>query len=133
MTLLELAETLPNGLHDSQVTELLLSYVDRSIRLRVNVWVGHTDGPAKSRETYRAAVIVLRDFEYCVMDRPDAAYPFRTSRELTIDATNADPSVDPGGHGSACRLRVGEWNGFIHIRAGEATLTWTGESRLPSE
>ena len=125
MTLLELADTLPNGLHDSEVRELVISYHDRTIRLTLSIWVGDMKCTA-SRETYREAVITIHDFVYCVIDSPDVRYPYGANRELTIDATGPDPSVLLDGNGEAFRLWVKEWNGFIHIRAGEASLDWTG-------
>jgi hypothetical protein len=125
MTLLELAGTLPNGLHDSEVSELIVSYADRTIRLAINVWVGDMDNEA-SRESYRQGVITINDFVYCVLDRPDINYPYESARVLTIDVMEPDESVTQNGNGEACRLWVSEWNGFIHIRAGDATLKWLG-------
>ncbi|MCA9151033.1 MAG: hypothetical protein KDA92_17095 [Planctomycetales bacterium] len=81
---------------------------------------------AASRESYRQAVITIHDFVYCVLDRPDANYPYESGRVLTIDAVESDESVSLSGNGEAFRLWVSEWNGFIHIRALEATLRWTG-------
>jgi len=126
MTLLELAASLPNGLHDAEITELSLSFRERVIRITVDVWIGDMAAPRERLEEYRPALIELSDFEYCILDRPDATYPYKTNRELTIDVTAADPSVALAGEGSACRFWVGDWNSFIHIRAGEAVLTWTG-------
>ena len=125
MTLLELAGSLPNGLHDAEVSELVISYADRTIRLTVNVWVGDMECTS-TREAYRQGVITIHDFVYCVLDRPDANYPYRSTRELTIDVDGPDSSVVLEGNGEACRLWVAEWNGFIHIRAGDATLNWLG-------
>lgn len=125
MTLLELAGTLPNGLHDSEVSELVVSYADRTIRLAINVWVGDIDSKA-SRESYRQGVITINDFVYCVLDRPDINYPYESARVLTIDVMEPDESVTQNGNGEACRLWVSEWNGFIHILAGDATLKWLG-------
>jgi hypothetical protein len=125
MTLLKLAGTLPNGLHDSEVSELAISYADRTIRLAINVWVGDMDNEA-SRESYRKGVIMINDFVYCVLDRPDVNYPYESAHVLTIDVVEPDELVTLNGNGEACRLWVSEWNGFIHIRAGDATLKWLG-------
>lgn len=125
MTLSKLVGELPNGLHDSEVSELTISYADRTIRLAINVWVGNMDNEA-SRESYRQGVITIHNFEYCVLDRPDVNYPYESARVLTIDVAEPDESVALNGNGEACRLWVSEWNGFIHIRAGDATLKWLG-------
>lgn len=128
MTLSELVESLPNGLHDCEVAELSLAYTDRTIRLKVNVWVGCSEASSEKREEYRPGLIELRNFEYCILDRPDPNYPYKTTHKLTVDVAEPDPCIDLDGGGSACRLWVGQWNAFIHIRAGDATLTWTGPS-----
>jgi hypothetical protein len=128
MDLVELTRTLPNGLHDAEVTNLSISYEERILRLHVHVWIGDMDAPRKSREEYRAATIELRDLEYCIFDRPDPNYLNRSHTNLTIDLAASDPSAEMPGRGTACRLWVAEWNGFIHLRGREATLTWTAPS-----
>ncbi len=125
MDLFELARTLPNGLHDAEVTSVSISYEDRSLRLHARVWIGGMDGPRESREEYRAATIELRDLEYCVFDRPDPNYLNGSETHLTVDLAPSDPSAELSGRGTACRLWVAEWNGFIHLRAGAANLTWS--------
>lgn len=126
MRLLELSDTLPNGLHDSEVSELTISYADRVIRMTVNVWVGGLDCTI-GREAYRLALITIHDFVYCVFDRPDPSYPYKSTRRLTIDVCGPDSqNLDGDDDRDAFRLWVNEWNGFIHIRAGDATLDWIG-------
>lgn len=127
MTLFELAASLPNGLHDCEVSELFISYAKRTVRFTVEVWVGDLDAPEEKREEYRPAVIEIRDFEFCILDRPDSRYPYQ-DRQLTVDLAESDPTIDIGGNGNAFRLYVYEWNAFIHIRARHAAFNWTGPS-----
>jgi hypothetical protein len=93
--------------------------------MAINVWVGDMDKEA-SRESYRQGVITINDFVYCVVDRPDVDHPYESARVLTIDVVGPDESVMLKGSGEACRLWVSQWNSFIHIRAGDATLKWLG-------
>lgn len=127
MTLFGLAASLPNGLHDCEVSELFISYADRTVRFTLDVWIGDMDAQEESREEYRPGVVEIRDFEYCILDRPDPRYPYK-NRRLTVDLAEPDPKFEVGTDGNACRLWVGEWNAFIHIRADKATLNWTGPS-----
>lgn len=119
-----------DGLHDCELSEFLISYANRSVRLTVDVWIGDTDTPEDEREEYRPAVIEIRGFEYCVLDRPDSSYPYKDS-QITIDLVEPDPNLMAGGDGNACRLWVREWNAFIRIRACEALVHVLCNGALP--
>jgi hypothetical protein len=52
VTLEELENTLPNGLHDAEVRRITVDYERRKVTLEVAVWVGDMDEPAERREAY---------------------------------------------------------------------------------
>jgi hypothetical protein len=132
VNIFELATTLPNGLHDAEIVDFSVSYAERALRFRCDIWVGNMDAAPEVRETYRLALIECKDVEYCILDRPDPAYPYATSTRLTIDLVEPDPGIQLPGEGKAFRFWVSEWNGFFHVRAGVATLTWEAGARIRS-
>ncbi len=130
MDIFEIADSLPNGLHDAEVVDLALSYERALLQIRLDIWIDDIDAPEQTREEYRPARVELTQVEYCLFDRPDPGYPYKERGRLTIDLCAPDVAVDLPGQGTAFRLWVAEWNGFVHIRAGEAVLTWLGPATL---
>lgn len=133
MNIFEIAQNLPNGFHDAELTSLSIDYIDRTATLNVALWLGALEDQAQ-RETYRSAVMRLSGVTYCVMDRPDPEYPFAASGSLRIDLADADPSMAIARAPEVpFRLWVAQWNGFIHLCATEADLEWLSppEVRTP--
>jgi hypothetical protein len=126
VNIFELADTLPNGLHDAEILDFAISYEKQVVRARAQVWVGSVEALPDRREQYRPAVLELYQVEYCIFDRPHPEYPYKSAPALTVDLVPPDPAVMLPGEGTPFRFWVGEWNAFIHVRAGDATLTWQG-------
>jgi hypothetical protein len=125
VTIFQLAEQLPNGFHDSKVASIRIDYVARVVTMEVEVWVGTMDDPEETRETYRRGILTIRGFRYCAMDVPDKTYPYDEDA-LTIDLADATAFHSPGAAFS-CRMWVNEWNGFIHLSAESAELSWIAD------
>ncbi len=131
MTLDELEESLPNGLHDAEILHLVLDYVAHTARFELNVWVGDMDCPAgPERERYRRAALELTGLVFCAIEPPDFR-PDYLPRSLASRApvttsglsAVASPSPLPDGAFEA-RLFVAEWNSFIQVAATNAALVW---------
>lgn len=131
MTLVELENTLPNGLHDSEVQRVAVDYEKRKLVLDVAVWVGRMSDPPERREAYKSGQIEISGLIFFVMEPPDAKYPFRDSVKLTIDGCDMSKKLDPEllnalpGGAFFRSLWVSEWNAFIHIAARDAAIEWT--------
>ena len=125
VTIFELAEQLPNGFHDCEIASVRIDYLTRVVTMDVDLWIGTMDDPEETRETYRRGVLTIRGFRYCAFDVPDESYPYDEGG-LTIDLADATAFHAPGAQFS-CRFWVGEWNGFIHLSADSAELSWTAE------
>jgi hypothetical protein len=134
MTLEELADTLPNGFHDAQVSGISLDYLKREASFTLDIWVGDSSSQnERAREAYRSAELKLSGLLYCAIEPPDASYPYAESGKLWVDAgalESADfrPSVQlpeslPDG-AFACWFFVQGWNSFIYVGAMEASLEW---------
>jgi hypothetical protein len=126
MNLFELAESLPNGLHDAQLRRISIDYVERTAILELEISVADTDTPL---ELYRPARITLIGLAYFAIEPPDGAYLFRDARAVTIDLSEAEkPLVSGDENESAFRLFISEFNSFIYANAPEAQLEWLGEA-----
>ena len=130
MTLEELADTLPNGLHDAELLSLRIDYAQRLLSLDLRLLVGAPDAPSTAgREARRTARVTLRGLVYCVIDPPDARYLRESGRSLTIDvgsgepgtAPSALPPVPPGAF--LAWIFVAQWNGFIRVAAHDAEVS----------
>lgn len=132
MTLEELENTLPNGLHDAEVKKLNVDYEQRNLAIDVDIWVGKmTDSPQK-REAYRKGRIEISGLLFLVMEPPDPSYPFAND-DLRIDGCDLRQNLKQElldslpGTAFFRSLWVSEWNAFIHIAGRSAQITWNDE------
>jgi hypothetical protein len=136
MTLEQLENTLPNGLHDSEVQRVTVDYEKRKLVLDVAVWVGSMNDPPERREAYKSGQIEIAGLIFFVMEPPDAKYPFRDSAELTIDGCDMSKNLDSELLKSLPTdaffrsLWVKEWNAFIHIAARHAEIAWMNDGAV---
>lgn len=130
-TLAQLAERLPNGLHDMLIQRLALDFERRIATFHVEVWVGDVSSDAvDEREAMRGGELILDGLLYCVLEPPDAHYPFAKPEALwSVDLCDPDPAMPlvtnlaPGAF--AGRFFVSQWNAFINVAATDAKLRWT--------
>lgn len=124
MNLSEIAESLPNGLHDAKLSRLTLDYAARTVDLDLEIWIATETTPP---ELYRPARITLVGFDYFVIEPPDATYPFRDQAAVTVDSSPDPEALVPNcEEGTAFRLFVSDWNAFVRAASPEAHLRWLG-------
>jgi len=130
VTLEELENTLPNGLHDSEVQRVSVDYEQRKLVLEVAIWVGNMADPPERREAYKRGRIEITGLLFLVMEPPDPKYPFGHSAELTIDGCDMGKNLNREllqslpSNAFFRSLWVDEWNAFIHIAARDAEIIW---------
>jgi hypothetical protein len=135
MTLEELENTLPNGLHDAEIQRMAVDYEKRKVTLELAVWVGNMDDPPERREAYKSGRIDISGLLFLVMEPPDAKYPFKTC-DLTVDGCDMSKNLDSEllrslpADSFFRSLWVNEWNAFIHIAATSADLTWLNDGAV---
>ncbi len=135
MTLEELENALPNGLHDAEVQRIAVDYEERKVTLEVAVWVGNTSDPPERREAYKNGRIQISGLLFLVMEPPDPRYPFKTS-DLRIDGCDMSKNLDPEllkslpGDAFFRSLWVNEWSAFIHIAARDAGIAWINDGAV---
>jgi hypothetical protein len=128
MNLSDLADTLPNGLHDLLVERLSIDFVARVLTLDVDVWIGDvTASEASERNARRKGTLRMDGLVLCVFDPPDPKYPYDKADTLwLVDFYDADPAtVDLPAGAFSHRFFVQQWNSFIHVAARSAVLTWS--------
>jgi hypothetical protein len=133
MTLEELENTLPNGLHDAEVRRISVDYEHRNLGIDVDIWVGKMTDPSEKREAYRKGRIEISGLLFLVMEPPDAGYPFANG-DLRIDGCDLRKNLDRKlldslpAEAFFRSFWVSEWNAFIHIAATEAQISWKDEA-----
>jgi hypothetical protein len=128
MTLKEIEQTLPNGFHDSELSNLCIDYITRTLKMNISVWIGDMEKDGDEREKYRGASIELSGLQFCVLGTPDERYEFASSKPLRVDmgSPKEKPYLPTNIPKEAFieSFFVNEWNSFIHIAALNAKLIW---------
>ncbi|CAN5517968.1 hypothetical protein BH20ACI3_BH20ACI3_09210 [soil metagenome] len=128
MTLEEIADTLPNGFHDAQINSISINYEKREVTIDLEIWV--SDSVEDDSEKYLAAELKLLHFLFCVIEAPDATYPYHEEKALWVDAfsdksNNVSSTHLPGAlpEGAFSYLFfVNDWNSFIRVAALDAEI-----------
>ena len=130
MTLEELEDTLPNGLHDAEVRRVSVDYEKRTAIVDLEVFVAGLDAPVAEREAYRSASIIITGLQFLAIEPPYPNYPFADSGTVRIDACDKTKDLDAEllknlPSGSFCRsFFVSEWNAFVHLAGLDAAIEW---------
>jgi hypothetical protein len=132
MRLDHLLESLPNGLHDAEISRFSIDYPSQCLTCDIEVWIGDMDSPPTERETYRRANLIFEGMEYCAIEPPDTRYDYDSRRPLRIDVCDPGDLRDhrPGpstAESFVCRMFVENWNAFITICARSIEIAWQGE------
>jgi hypothetical protein len=134
VTLEELAQTLPNGLHDAEFQSIFVDYARRQVVVSVSVWVGDMDEGLAPREGYRDGELLFEGLQFIAIEPPDARYPFAEGSSVCVDLYDAPLKSPPDAVSRvpadcfAAKVFVREWNSSIYIAARSAKLSWKGET-----
>lgn len=134
MTLAELENILPNGLHDAELHSYAVDYAQQKLVLELTVWVGKMEDPIASREAYRKGRIEISGLLFLAVEAPDADYPYGKSSPLTIDSCDMTKNLEPALLKSLPNdvflrsIWINEWNAFMHVAARSAAIDWVGET-----
>jgi hypothetical protein len=128
MTIEEVLESLPNGLHDAHLLSINLDYAERVAELHLDIWVGNMSLDGKAREARRPVVLKLSGLCYFVVEAPDSKYDFHKRKPLWIDAgveslaseVSSVKLPEPPEGAFTFWIYVNDWNAFIHVAAMHA-------------
>jgi hypothetical protein len=130
VTLEELENSLPNGLHDAEMQRVCIDYRQRTMTIDMSVFVGDVDAPLEKREAYREATLVISGLQFAAIDPTDARYPFTSPGASRIDSCDMKKNLDPGllqAVPEECfvgSLFVNDWNAFVHLAGLSAVIHW---------
>lgn len=131
MTLEEIDNSLPQGLHDAQIWSFVRDMESASLRLLVKVVVGTSQGD-KYRLQYRDGEICFHNVQYFVSEFPEATSTFRDPGcvNFSFDRTEAGvvPSALDGVLSSEIlrySLFVLEWQACINIATRDVSFRWS--------
>lgn len=137
MTVDELLDSLPNGLHDAELRRIDFDYVQREFRFEVDVWVGNLERPGEA-EAYRTARIAVLGADYLIIESPDENYPWREPGSIRIDVGAGLPPQMSTVPPRATVASTGYWmyleslNRFLLFSGREASLEWLTPTQLRS-
>jgi hypothetical protein len=129
----ELLRSLPNGLHDAELTAIAVDYARAEVTASVVVDLSDPDDPS-SEGRARNARLVFTGVSCLVVDSPEMDPGDQTQAQLTvirIDAETGQPETSPRpdlqapDSGFLCWIYLSSLNGFIRIGARDVRLEWT--------
>ena len=137
MTLEQLEDQLPNGLHDAKIRSITHNYDIGNLILRVEVLTGLPDDPPATRSAYRDAVITFSDVFLCHIEQPEnerimgakGSVWFKFWRtepgKLLSKLSNRFPS-----DALSYTLYILEWESSIHFVASDVRFSWAENRQL---
>lgn len=133
MTLTDIENSLPNGLHDAELVAMQIDYANHIAFVDVNVDCSDPDDDT-TREDYRPARLAFGGIQFVVIDPPSTSatqyrgLPFIAVGHGQPDTSPLDlPSIREGYF--LCWIFVAAWSGFIRISAQDVTIEW----RMPAQ
>ena len=129
----ELLRSLPNGLHDAELTAIAVDYARAEVIASVVVDLSDSDDPSSEGRT-RNARLVFTGISLFVVDPPEMDPRDQTPARLTaswIDAATGQPETSPRPDlqapegGFLCWIYLSSLNGFIRVGARDVRLEWT--------
>jgi hypothetical protein len=130
VTLEELEDSLPNGLHDAEIQRICIDYQERTMAIDISVFVGDVDAPLEKREAYRDGTLLISGLRFATIEPPDARYPFSTPGASRIDSCDMTKHLNPSlleamPQGVFVRsFFVDNWNAFVHVAGVTAEIQW---------
>jgi len=129
----KLLGSLPNGLHDAELTALAVDYARAEVTASVVVDFSDPDDPS-SEGLARDARVVFTGVSSLVVDPPEMGPGDQTQAQITvnrIDAETGQPETSPRpdlrapDSGFLCWIYLSSLNGFVRIGARDVRLEWT--------
>ncbi len=130
MTLEELDESLPNGLHDARINALTHDYENAAIKLEVEILTGLPVNPLPERFRYRNGEILFHRVLFCSVEIPENERILALPGSIWFKLSRTEPGIVPEKiAGSLPRktlcysLYILEWESKIHIAAGDVSFS----------
>jgi hypothetical protein len=133
MTLEDLDESLPNGLHDARIKSLMHNYEDAIVKLEVEILVGLPADGLQNRDRYRDGAIVFHGVQFCVVGAPENERILGQAHSIWFTFDRIEPGLLPDKIAAslppetlAYTLYILDWEAQIHIAGADVSFAWTG-------
>jgi hypothetical protein len=137
MTLEDLDQTLPNGLHDAQIRAMTHDYVRGVVTLAVRILVGLPDDPPQERSRYRDGEIQFQKVLFCAVGAPNNERILGHPGSIWFNFCRTEPGVLPENlvktltPETLCySLYIFEWESEIHIAAADVSFSWSDSDEI---
>jgi hypothetical protein len=131
MTLEQLEQLLPNGLHDAILHSFARDLVKETFVLKVGILVGLPNDPGELQNRYLDAVITFTGVKLLIVECPAASSAFFTRSSVFFSIAQSDPGVftpEIVSHlpfeTNRYSLYVLDWESCIHLTATEIAFEW---------
>lgn len=131
MTLEELDEQLPNGLHDAKLRSIMHNYEIATLTIHVEILTGLPDNPPSARFAYRDAVISFSNVLLCHIEQPENERIVGVRGSVWFRYWRTEPGIllpklsdrFPA-DAFSYTLYILEWESSIHIVASDVSFSW---------
>jgi hypothetical protein len=131
MTLEDLDQTLPNGLHDARIRSLRHDYESAIVKLEVEILVGLPDDLPVERSRYRRGEILFHKVLFCSVEAPNNERILGHTGSIWFNYCRTEPGVLPENLVKTLTpeilcysLYILDWESKIHIAAGDLSYAW---------
>lgn len=132
MTLEQLEQSLPNGLHDAMISSFARDLDNETFVIRVAVLVGLPDDPPELRSRYRDAIVTFSGVRLVVAECPEPSSAFLVTGKVSFSIARSEPGTFPlhikdrlPGGTDYYSLYVLDWESSIHLAASGITCEWS--------
>jgi hypothetical protein len=132
MTLEELDQTLPNGLHDAQIKAMTHDYELANVRLDVQIVVGLPEEDVANRLRHRPGVIRFHQVLFCAVEAPENERILGHSGSIWFVFDRIKLGEFPEKIAKALppealcyALYILDWESQIRIAAGAVSVSWS--------
>lgn len=130
MTLEQIENTLPNGLHDALIRGFDMDYGEMRLRLRVDLLVGLPSQPFPDRERYQPGEICFHGVQVFAVEFPQAESPFQQLGAICFSYKRSAPDMLPTAlireflpNTDLYTLFINDWLSSIHIAALDVSVS----------
>ena len=131
MTLEQLEEELPNGLHDAQIRAITRNFENGTLTLGVRILIGLIDDPPPKRTEYRNGTITFTEVALFVIESPDASSPFLAPGRVSFSVSRSEVDLFPADimkklpQGvSMYSFFILDWYSNVHVAASDMRFGW---------
>jgi hypothetical protein len=136
MTIEDLGQTLPNGLHDARIRSLSHDFESAIVKLEVEVLFGLPDDPPPERYRYRNGEILFHQVLFCsveipenerIIGHPESIWFVFDRISLGALPENIAKALPP--EALCYSLYILEWESQIRIAAGAVSFSWSDSGK----